>query len=104
MDRLTPDAQPNPGDIRLIILGTAGTIEIRKYVDLAGQSGGDHLFLVRGATAERIDCSSVPLRYFGDIVHDVRERTTTNERPGHSLSELTLQAQHGAQRLDALAR
>ncbi len=106
VDWLTPDAQPNPGDSRLIILGTTGTIEIRKYVDLAGQPGGDHLFLVRGATVERIDCSKVPLRYFSDIAHDVRERTTTNERPGHSflVSELTLQAQNSAQKLGALAR
>ena len=46
VDWYTPDALPNWGDGRLTILGTKGYIELRKYVDLVGREGTDHLFLV----------------------------------------------------------
>ena len=44
LDWYTPDALPNWGDGRLTILGTKGYIELRKYVDLVGREGKDHLF------------------------------------------------------------
>ena len=47
VDWYTPDALPTWGDGRLTILGTEGTIELRKYVDIAGRPGTDHLFLVK---------------------------------------------------------
>jgi predicted dehydrogenase len=95
VDWLTPDAQPHFGDNRLLLLGTEGTIEIRKYVDIGGQQGANHLLIARGAESERIDCADVPLRYFKNILRDVRERRSSAEPPGHSLrvSELTLRAQ-----------
>jgi len=31
---------------RMTILGTEGYIEIRKYIDIAGRAGANHLFLV----------------------------------------------------------
>ena len=34
------------GDGRLTILGTDGYLELRKYIDIAGRPGTDHLFLV----------------------------------------------------------
>ena len=37
---------PTWGDGRLVILGTEGYIELRKYVDVAGRAGQDHLFVV----------------------------------------------------------
>ncbi len=30
----------------LFILGTEGYIELRKYIDIAGRPGGNHLFIV----------------------------------------------------------
>ena len=57
VDWYTPDALPNWGDGRLTILGTDGYIELRKYVDVAGAAGIDHLFLVNGERCEKIDCS-----------------------------------------------
>ena len=47
MDWFTPDALPNWGDGRLFLTGTEGTIELRKYADVGGASGTDHLFLER---------------------------------------------------------
>lgn len=106
VDWLTPDGQTYFGDNRLTILGTLGTIEVRKYVDLAGRPGGDHLFVARGAENERVDCTHVSLPYVADFVRDVRERSSTAERPGHSLlvSEITVRAQEMARRLGHLAR
>ena len=43
VDWYTPDALPNWGDGRLTILGTEGYID-RKYVDLVGRDGTDHIF------------------------------------------------------------
>ncbi len=105
VDWLTPDAQPYSSDSRLMILGTRGMIEIRKYVDIGGQPGGDHLFAVYGAACDRIDCSAVPLRHYEEIAHDVRERSSTSEPFGHSfvVTELAIRAEQTAQRLGHLA-
>ena len=48
----------------LFILGTEGYIELRKYVDIAGRKGGNHLLIVdksRSATwiATTLSCPSV---------------------------------------------
>lgn len=106
VDWLTPDAQPYASDSRLTVLGTEGVIEIRKYVDLGGVAGRDHLLVVHGDKFERVDCSKVPLTYFSNVARDVRERSATAEPAGHSLlvSELVLQAQAAATRLGHLAR
>ena len=46
LDWFTPEGLSTWGDGRLTILGTEGYIELRKYIDIAGQPGTDHLFLV----------------------------------------------------------
>ena len=45
VDWFTPDGLPTWGDGRLFLLGTEGFIELRKYIDIAGRPGTDHLFL-----------------------------------------------------------
>jgi predicted dehydrogenase len=45
VDWFTPDGLPAWGDGRLVILGTEGTIELRKYLDIAGRPGTDHVFV-----------------------------------------------------------
>lgn len=77
VDWYTADALPNWGDGRLFISGTEGSIEIRKYVDVAGRAGTDHLFLVNGAQCEHIDCADAELPYFTNFLTDVRDRTET---------------------------
>ena len=51
------------GDGRLTMLGTDGYIELRKYVDIAGRPGADHLFLVDGKGTRHLDCTDVALPY-----------------------------------------
>ncbi len=75
VDWLTPEGLPTWGDGRLMILGTEGYIELRKYVDLAGQPGIDHLMLVDHAGVHRIDCSAVELPYGRQLVQDILQRT-----------------------------
>lgn len=75
VDWFTPDGLPTWGDGRLVIVGTKGMIEMRKYVDIGGKSGTDHLFLIDNDRVQRIDCSDVDLLFGRQLVHDVLHRT-----------------------------
>lgn len=105
VDWYTPDALPTWGDGRLTILGTEGYIELRKYVDVSGRSGTDHVFLVNGTRCEHIDASAAPLPYFANLAADVINRTETAMPQAHcfKVMELALQAQATARRLGACA-
>ncbi len=104
VDWYTPDALPNWGDGRLTILGTEGYIELRKYVDVAGREGTDHLFLVNKTRCEYIDASDAPLPYFENLIRDVNDRTETAMGQAHcfKVMELALKAQAQAARLGYL--
>jgi predicted dehydrogenase len=77
VDWFTPEGLPTWGDGRLTILGTEGYIELRKYVDIAGRPGTDHLFLVDRKGVQHIDCSAVDLPFGRQFLEDVRNRTET---------------------------
>lgn len=95
VDWYTPDALPNWGDGRLTILGTAGYIELRKYVDVAGREGTDHLLLVTGDRCEMIDARDAGLPYFSRLANDIRNRTETAMPQSHAFAvmDLALRAQ-----------
>ena len=95
VDWFTPDGLPTWGDGRLVILGTEGTIELRKYVDIAGRPGIDHLFLVDKKGMQYVDCSAVELTYGRQLAHDVLNRTETAMTQEHCFKamELALTAQ-----------
>ncbi len=103
VDWFTADGLSTWGDGRLTILGTEGTIELRKYVDIAGRPGTDHLFLVDGKGTRHIDASKEPLTYFRNFLADVRDRTETAMAQAHvfEVTRLALEAQAGATRLSA---
>lgn len=98
VDWFTPDGLPTWGDGRLFIVGTEGTIELRKYVDIAGREGKDHLFLVDRAGTRHISCEGEPLTYFRAFLADLRERTETAMPQAHvfAVSRLALEAQERA--------
>jgi predicted dehydrogenase len=98
IDWFTPDGLPTWGDGRLTILGSEGYIEARKYVDIGGQPGGNHLFLVDGKGVQRIDCKGVELPFGRQLVDDVLNRTETAMSQAHCFlaTELTLKAQKAA--------
>jgi len=106
VDWFTPDGLGVWGDGRLFILGTDGFIELRKYCDLAGRPGGDHLFLVDQERTQYIDCSDVELPYGRQLVHDILNRTETAMTQAHCFlaMELALKAQAQAARLGYLEK
>jgi predicted dehydrogenase len=106
VDWFTADGLPTWGDGRLFVLGTNGTIELRKYVDIAGREGTDHLFVVDGASTRHIDCSALPVTYFRDFVADVTNRTETAmpQRHAFTVCRLALEAQTRAARFIPGAR
>ena len=101
VDWFTPDGLSTWGDGRLTILGTEGYIEIRKYVDIAGKEGGNHLFLVDKKKTRYFDCSQVPMPYGEQLIADVNNRTETAMAQDHCFlaTELALTAQRDAKRL-----
>ncbi|RST88097.1 Gfo/Idh/MocA family oxidoreductase [Aquibium carbonis] len=101
VDWFTPDGLDAWGDGRLVILGTDGYIELRKYIDIAGRPGGDHLFLANASGTRHIDAGHEPLTYFRNFLADVRDRTATAMPDGHALTvtRLALKAQGSAARI-----
>src|SRR5258708_36816608 len=101
VDWFTPDGLGHWGDGRMTILGTDGYIELRKYIDVAGRPGGDHIFLVDKQGTRYIDGSQTPLTYGKTLIADVLNRTDTTMTQQHSFaaSELALQAQAQARRI-----
>ena len=100
VDWFTPDGLPNWGDGRLTVLGTEGYLELRKYIDIAGRPGKDHLFLVDGKGTQYIDCSSVDLPYGRQLIADILNRTETAmpQARCYKAMELALTAQQMADR------
>lgn len=100
VDWFTPQGLPTWGDGRLVILGTKGYVELRKYVDIEGRPGTNHLFVADDDGTEYIDCSDVPTSYYAEIVHDVRHRTETAVPQAHTFEvmRLAIAAQDQAER------
>ncbi len=98
IDWFTPEGLGTWGDGRTFILGTDGYIEMRKYVDIAGREGGDHLFLVNQKETKYYDCSQVHMPYGEQLVSDVVNRTETAMTQDHCFlaSELAIKAQDKA--------
>jgi predicted dehydrogenase len=98
VDWFTPDGLKSWGDGRLTILGTEGYIEIRKNIDIAGEPGGNHLFLVNNEKTQKISCQGVELPYGPQLVNDILNRTETAMTQKHCFlaMELALIAQKNA--------
>ena len=96
VDWLTPDGLGVWGDVRTKILGTKGTLEIRKYTDVAKDKSPDHLFLVdaMGEHHLRPDAHA-PMPYFSDLISDCFKRTESAMNQEHAFlaMELALKAQ-----------
>lgn len=101
VDWFAPDGLPTWGDGRLFILGTEGYIELRKYVDIHGRPGGDHLLLADRKGTSYINCSNVALPFGPQFISDVMERTEVGQNQAQALlaAELVLTAQAEARKL-----
>ncbi len=98
VDWFTPNGLGTWGDGRLFLLGTEGYIELRKYVDITGRPGGNHLFIVDQKQARYIDCANVVLPFGPQFVADVVNRTHIAQDQDQALlaTELVLKAQKNA--------
>lgn len=96
IDWLTPDGLRVWGDGRAFVVGTEGTIEIRKYIALARQEPGNKLFLVNGTEEQEIDCDgSTGFPFFGEMILDLLHGTEQAMTQEHifKAAELSMLAQ-----------
>jgi predicted dehydrogenase len=102
VDWYTPNGLGTWGDGRLFIEGTEGYIELRKYIDIAGRPGGNHLFLVDQKQVRYIDCNNVVLPFGAQFISDVVNRTHTGQDQVQCLlaAQLVLEAQRDAAELN----
>jgi len=75
LDWFTPDGLPDWGDGRLFLVGTEGTLELRKNLDIEGRAGGGHMFVANRQRTRYQDCRALPVTYYRDFLDDVRGRT-----------------------------
>lgn len=104
VDWFTPAGLRTWGDGRTIILGTNGFIELRKYVDLARDATGDHLYLVNDTGEHHLELAGkVGFRFFGELILDCLARTERAMTQQHvfKAAELCLLAQNQARRLSS---
>ena len=102
VDWYTPAGLPTWGDGRIVLTGTEGVLELRKYVDPAGPGGtevGPHLILTDGSAPRRIPCDE-PSGFCAAILADARDGTETAmaQETAFHLMELGLEAQEMAER------
>jgi predicted dehydrogenase len=90
LDWFTPDGLPDWGDGRLFLVGTEGTLELRKNLDIEGRAGGDHMFVSNRQRTRYQDCSTLPVTYYRDFLDDVRDRTDRMHDGGRVFSACRL--------------
>jgi predicted dehydrogenase len=103
VDWLTPDGLRTWGDGRTFILGTKGFIELRKYLDVGRDTGGDQLFLANGEGGQLLSLAGkVGFPFFGQLILDCLNRTERAMTQAHAFkaAELCLRAQAQARRLE----
>jgi len=106
VDWFTPDGLPTWGDGRLFLVGTEGTLELRKNLDIEGRPGSNHMFVVSRDRTRHLDCSALPVTYFRDVIKVVRTRDFSElpQEQVFTVCRMALQAQANAKRFVAERR
>jgi predicted dehydrogenase len=102
VDWFNPDGLRTWGDGRLFVMGTEGSIEVRKYLDVARSDAGDHVFLVtRDSEAYIPAAGKTGFPFFGQFVLDCLNGTENSMTQEHAFkaAELCLEAQRVAIRI-----
>lgn len=103
VDWLTPDGLGTWGDGRMLIMGTDGYIELRKYIDIARETSGNHLYLVNGDGERHMQMTGkVGYPYFGELIMDCLNGTEKAMSQEHAFkaAELCLIAQREAVKVE----
>jgi len=96
IDWFNPAGSRTWGDGRTFILGETGYMELRKYINVAKEDGGDKIYLVDGTTDCEISCAGkVGFPFFGQLILDVLNRTESAMTQAHAFkaAELSMRAQ-----------
>tara|TARA_R110002096_G_scaffold403766_3_gene601325 strand:- start:24419 stop:25489 length:1071 start_codon:yes stop_codon:yes gene_type:complete len=96
VDWLTADGSRVWGDGRVFIVGSKGTLEIRKYTNVAQETPGNKIFLVTSDSEEEIDCEGITgFPFFGEMILDVMNGTENAMTQEHIFksAELSMKAQ-----------
>jgi predicted dehydrogenase len=96
VDWFTPKGLSTWGDGRMVIMGTQGYIELRKYVDVGRDKLGDNVYIVDDQGERYINVTGrVGYRYFGELILDCLGRTEKAMTQAHTFkaAELCLRAQ-----------
>jgi predicted dehydrogenase len=102
VDWFNPAGLSTWGDGRTVILGTKGYIELRKYVDVAREKTGDHVYIVDEKGEQHLNVTGqVGFRFFGQLILDCLNRTETAMTQAHAFkaAELCLRAQMAARKI-----
>jgi predicted dehydrogenase len=102
VDWFTPKGLSTWGDGRTFILGTKGTIELRKYVEVGREKTGNHVYIVDEHGEQHLQVTGqIGYRFFGDFILDCLNRTENAMTQAHAFkaAELCLRAQAEARRL-----
>jgi len=102
VDWFTPKGLSTWGDGRMVIMGTQGYIELRKYVDVGRDKLGDNVYIVDDQGERYINVTGrVSYRYFGELILDCLGRTEKAMTQAHTFkaAELCLRAQNSARRI-----
>jgi predicted dehydrogenase len=102
VDWFTPDGLGAWGDGRTFVVGTKGTIELRKYLDVARDPAGDHVYIVDEKGERHLSVAGkVGYRFFGEFILDCLNRTEKAMTQAHAFkaAELSLRAQAMASRV-----
>jgi predicted dehydrogenase len=102
VDWFTPEGLPTWGDGRTFIVGTQGTLELRKYLDPARKAPSSLLIKVDGKSVDEKEClaqSGFP--FFGQLILDCLGRTEVAMTQAHCFkaAELSMKAQQLADSL-----
>ncbi len=102
IDWFTPEASPTWGDGRLFILGTKGTIELRKNINPTVDMDGGHVFLCNDEVNDYIHVTGkVGCPFFGELILDCLNRTENAMTQEHAFlaARLALEAEIKAVRV-----
>ena len=101
VDWFTPRGVPAFGDGRTFLVGTKGTLELRKFVDLSGGNARERLILATDDGTAVIDAAGkTGLPFFAALITDCLERTEKAMTQSHAFkaAELAVKAQEIALR------
>ncbi len=96
VDWFTPEGLRTWGDGRCFIVGTEGTMELRKYLDVARDAPSSRLFLVDGDGEREFECQGTTgFPFFGQLILDCLNRSDNAMTQAHAFkaAELSMRAQ-----------